>query len=95
MKRADLIRSVQVQFKNMSAENAAVITDGVFGFLQRKIAGGDRVELRGFGVFQPRSHMTKIGYNPKTGERVAIPASRTVKFRPSAKLIREINGGGD
>ena len=91
MKRADLIRSVQVQFKNMSVENAAAITDGVFSYLQQKIAGGDRVELRGFGVFQPRAHMTKIGYNPKTGERIAIPASRTVKFRPSTKLIKKMN----
>ena len=91
MKRVDLIRSVQVQFKNMSVDNAAAITDGVFDFLQRKIAGGDRVELRGFGVFQPRKHMTKIGYNPKTGARAAIPASRTVKFRPSVKLIKKLN----
>ena len=91
MKRADLVRSVQVQFKNMTAESAASITDSVFDRLIEAVAEGDRVELRGFGVFQPRARMTKIGFNPKTRERVAVAAGRTVKFRPSAKLTKEIN----
>jgi len=91
MKRADLIRSVQVQFKNMDAENAASITDAVFATLCDAITRGDRVELRGLGVFHGRTHMTKIGFNPKTRERAAVAAARTVKFRPSAKLIKEMN----
>ncbi|MDR1071496.1 MAG: integration host factor subunit beta [Rickettsiales bacterium] len=91
MKRADLIRSVRVQFRNMEADDAAAITESVFDYLKDAVAAGNRVELRGFGVFQPRAHMTKIGFNPKTGERIAIPAGLTVKFRPSAQLIREMN----
>jgi integration host factor subunit beta len=91
MKRADLIRSVAVQFSNLGHRNAAEITDAVFGYLKNSIAGNNRVELRGFGVFQPRLHMTKIGFNPKTGEKTAIPASRTMKFRPSVQLIKEMN----
>jgi integration host factor subunit beta len=91
MKRVDLIRSVQVQFNNIGAENSAALTDGIFAYLRQRVADGDRAELRGFGVFYPRTHMTKIGFNPKTGERIAIPASRSVKFRPSAKLVKEMN----
>ncbi|MDR3208736.1 MAG: integration host factor subunit beta [Rickettsiales bacterium] len=91
MKRADLIRSVQVQFKNMGERNAAAITDAVFDYLKDSVADGSRVELRGFGIFQPRAHMTKIGFNPKTGKRVAVPAGRSVKFRPSGRLVREMN----
>ncbi|MDR2769943.1 MAG: integration host factor subunit beta [Rickettsiales bacterium] len=91
MKRADLITSVQVQFSNMSAESAAAITDRVLDRLIKAVADGDRVELRGFGVFAPRARMTKIGYRPRTGERVAVAAGRTVKFRPSSQLVREMN----
>ena len=91
MKRADLIRSVQCQFKNMTGDNAAAIVDGVFGRLIDAVADGNRVELRGFGVFQPRAHITKIGFNPKTRERIAVAAGRTVKFRPSAKLVKGMN----
>ena len=91
MKRADLIRSVQVRFKNMNAANAAEIMDSVFEYLQDRAAGGDRIELRGFGVFSPRTHMTKIGFNPRTGEKVAVAARRTIKFRPGKVLIKDMN----
>jgi integration host factor subunit beta len=91
MKRVDLIRSVRVQFKNMDDRSAAAITDSVFGYMKDCVVAGNRVELRGFGVFQPRAHMTKIGFNPKTGQRIAIPARRSVKFRPSSKLVKEMN----
>ena len=90
MKRADLIRSVQVQFKNMNANDAAAITDSVFEYLGDRVAAGDRVELRGFGVFAPRCRMTKIGFNPRTGEKVAVAARRTIKFRPGKVLIKDI-----
>ena len=90
MKRVDLVRSVQVQFKNLGAKNAAEITDSVFDYLKERLADGDRVELRGFGVFKPSTHMTKIGFNPRTGERVAVPASRAVKFKPSGKLVNKV-----
>ena len=91
MKRTDLIRSVQVQFNKMDAGNAAEIVESVFEFLKDSVANGDRVELRGLGVFQPRMHMTKMGFNPKTGKHIPITANRTVKFRPSAQLLREMN----
>lgn len=90
MKRADLVRSLAVQFNKMTSQDAAAIIDSVFDRLQQAVADGDRVELRGFGVFQPRVHMTKIGFNPKTGQRIAIPAGKTVKFRPGKELIKEI-----
>jgi DNA-binding protein HU-beta len=92
MKRIDLIRSIAVQFDRLGSMNAADITDAVFDYLQERVAAGDRVELRGFGVFLPRARMTKIGYNPRTGARNAIPAGRCVKFRPSSALIKGING---
>jgi nucleoid DNA-binding protein len=75
----------------MNERDAAALADGVFDHLKNMIAEGNRVELRGFGVFQPRSHITKIGFNPKTGERIAINAGRTVKFRPSVSIIKEMN----
>ena len=87
MKRADLVRSVAVQFSNLKTDAAAAMTDSVFDFIKSAIAAGDRVELRGFGVFAPRRHITKIGFNPKSGQKIAIPEGRTVKFRPSPSLV--------
>jgi len=91
MLRADLIRSVKVQFANITDSEAADITDSVFEFIKSQIKNGHRVELRGFGVFETKRLITKMAFNPRNGERLAIPANCSIKFKPSSKLIKEMN----
>ncbi len=50
---------------------------------------GERIELRGFGVFEVRTRKTRIGRNPRTGEVVQIPSRTTVRFQPG-KAMRSI-----
>ena len=50
------------------------------------LASGERVELRGFGIFEVKETKTRTGRNPRTGETVEVPASRKAKFRPSKEL---------
>ena len=64
MKRSDIVRSIQVCFKRMRASDAAAILDTVSDHIIESVANGDRIEVRGFGTFQPRARATKIGYNP-------------------------------
>ena len=56
------------------------------------VANGDRIEIRGFGTFQPRARATKIGYNPCTGQPMPLPASTTILFKPSRELTKKMNG---
>ena len=77
MKRSDVIRTIQVQFKHMRMADAA---------------GGDRIEIRGFGTFQPRRRAPKMGYNPSTGRPQAVAANTTVLFKPSRELTKKMNG---
>jgi len=92
MKRSDIIRTVQVQFKNMRASDAAVMLDTVVDDMINAIARDDRIEIRGFGSFQPRRRATKIGYNPTTGGTTILPAGKTVLFKPSRDLTKKMNG---
>ena len=92
MKRSDIIRSIQVKFKNMRATDAAAIVDTVADHMVESVANGDRIEVRGFGTFQPRRRATKIGYNPSTGEPMPLPASTTILFKPSRELTKKMNG---
>jgi len=78
----------------MGERDAMALTDEILDHLKKSVAEGNRVELRGLGVFLPRLHMTKIGFNPKTCQRIAIGARRTVRFRPSGSLVKEINDAG-
>ena len=92
MKRSDIVRTIQVQFKNMRATDAAAIVDTVSDHMIEAISAGDRIEVRGFGTFQPRARATKIGYNPSTGLPMKLDAGTTILFKPSRELTKKMNG---
>ena len=91
MKRSDLIRSIQVQFKRMRPADAAAMLDAITDQVVESVANGDRIELRGFGTFEPRARAAKIGLNPATGKQIQVAAGRTILFRPSKELIKKMN----
>ena len=92
MKRSDIIRTIQVQFKNMRTADAMAMVDAVNDEIINSVANDDRIEIRGFGTFQSRTHATKNGYNPTTGERMFVPAGKTILFKPSRELTKKMNG---
>ena len=92
MKRSDIIRTIQVQFKRMRAKDAAAVLDVVADSMINSIAAGDRIEIRGFGTFQPRPRATKVGYNPVTGQPMNVPANTIILFKPSRELTKKMNG---
>lgn len=47
---------------------------------------GDAIQLIGFGTFNLKERAERQGRNPKTGEAITIPASRSVGFKPGKKL---------
>ena len=50
--------------------------------------------LRGFGSFRTRQRKPRVGRNPKTGERVEVPAKKIPFFKPSKELKDLVNTGG-
>ena len=92
MKRSDLIRSIQVQFKNMRETDAMAMLDAVTDELKNAVADDKRIEIRGFGTFQQRTRATKNGYNLSTGESILLPANKTILFKPSRELTKKMNG---
>ncbi len=92
MKRSDVVRSIQVQFKHMRMNDAAAMVDTVADYLIQSVANGNRIEIRGFGTFQPRDRAPKIGYNPCTGQPMQLAAGRTILFKPSRELTKKMNG---
>jgi len=92
MKRSDIIRTIQVQFKNMREGDAAQMLNTVVDEMVNAIARDNRIEIRGFGTFQSRRHSPKNGYNPTTGKTMIVPAGKTVLFKPSRDLTKKMNG---
>jgi DNA-binding protein HU-beta len=63
----------------LKAEQAV---EALFSSMKDALARGDRIELRGFGVFIVKPRKRGVGRNPRTGEEVAIPSGKTIRFKP-------------
>ena len=63
------------------------------GFLDEiivELARGNRLEFRDFGVFEPKEKARRVARNPRTGERVDVPAKTTVKFKVGRLMKKQI-----
>ena len=77
----------------LKAEQAV---DALFHSMKEALARGERIELRGFGVFIVKPRKRGVGRNPRTGQEVAIPTGKTIRFKPGKELhVHEGNGEED
>lgn len=62
------------------------------GEIISELAKGNRLEFRDFGVFEFRERAPRTAQNPKTLERIHVPAKRTVKFKAGRLMKQKLNG---
>ncbi len=85
MIKQDIINHV-VERTGISRTKAELAVDAVFNAMKDALRRNDRIELRGFGVFNIKPRKTGIGRNPRTGEEVSIPPGKAVRFKPGKDL---------
>ena len=61
--------------------------------MKKALKRGERVELRGFGVFSTNTQKARISRNPKTGEKVHTPQKKTIHFKMAKDLFKKLNNG--
>ena len=77
-----------------TATLAGQVLEAFFQALSDAIIRGDHIEIRGFGTLTVKNAKAKTGArNPRTGERVSIPARRKVMFRPGKVLKAALSSG--
>ena len=59
--------------------------------MTRALAKGQRIEIRGFGSFDLNERPARTGRNPKTGERVQVPAKKVPHFKPGKELRERVD----
>ena len=92
MTKADLVEKV-TRLGDLTRRDGEVIVETVFDSVIAALQSGDKIEIRGFGSFRIRQRNPRIGRNPKTGERVEVPAKRVPYFKPSKELRDLVNPG--
>ena len=85
MIKVDIVNEVS-RLADITKVKAEVAVDAVFDAMRTSMQRGERIELRGFGVFQVKPRKRGIGRNPRTGKEVRIPPGRTIRFKPGKDL---------
>jgi DNA-binding protein HU-beta len=83
--KLDIINEV-VNKTGITKTKAEMAVETVFETMKKALGQGERIELRGFGIFNVRPRKTGIGRNPRTGAEVAIPPGKAVRFKPGKEL---------
>jgi DNA-binding protein HU-beta len=91
MNKSELVSKV-ADLSGLSKADADKVTDAVFGAITAALKAGDDVRLVGFGNFSVSARPARQGKNPRTGEAIAIPASKAPKFSVGKALKEAVNG---
>src|SRR3954465_15928743 len=90
MTKADLIEEV-ARITDVTRRDSEVIVETIFESIVHSLRAGDKIEIRGFGSFRTRQRKPRVGRNPKTGDRVEVPAKKIPFFKPSKELKDTVN----
>lgn len=91
MNRTEMIDAV-ARGANLTKREAEAALDSVVYQIAVAVKAGEPVRLVGFGTFELRERKARKGRNPQTNESVAIKASKSIGFRPGAKLKADLTG---
>ena len=91
MTRSDLIEAFADRFPQLQRNQAEVAVRIMLDAMNGALVTGQRIEIRGFGSFSVTYRAPRMGRNPRSGERVAIPEKRTPHFKPGKALRNSVN----
>ncbi|MBI2506618.1 MAG: HU family DNA-binding protein [Candidatus Colwellbacteria bacterium] len=86
MKKGELAEEVMSKAGLDSKRQAEAVVDAVFDTITKAMSRGEDVAVTGFGTFRVRKRAAKMGINPRTGEKVSIPAKTVPKFSAGKSL---------
>lgn len=90
MNKNDLVASV-ANDSGLSKADAAKAVDSVFDTISKALSSGSDIRLVGFGTFSVAQRRASEGRNPRTGEKIQIPASKQPKFKAGKALKEAVN----
>ncbi len=90
MTKAELVEEVAA-ITLLTKKHAEIIVNTVFESIVDSLRAGEKIELRGFGSFRIRNRGARVGRNPKTGDKVEVPAKRIPYFKPGKELKELLN----
>ena len=89
--KSKLLKQLANNFPNFLKKDLEKFINIVLIEIKQALKRGDRVELRGFGIFSTNKQKARISRNPKTGEKVNTPEKKTIHFKMAKEMFKKLN----
>ena len=89
--KSKLLNQLKKSYPNFLKKDLDKVVSVVLNEIKQALKRGDRVELRGFGMFSTNIQKARISRNPKTGEKVNTPEKKTIQWKMSKEMFKKLN----
>ena len=89
--KSNLLKQLSKNYPNFLKKDLEIFTNIILKEIKISLKRGERVELRGFGVFSTKIQKARISRNPKTNQKVNTPEKKTIHFKMSKDLFKILN----
>lgn len=94
MTKSELINRLASKLPHLNRADTDILVNTILQAITEQLASGGRVEIRGFGSFKVNTRPPRIGRNPKTGEKVHVPAKAVPHFKSGVEMRERISPSG-
>ena len=89
--KSKLLKQLSDNYPNFLKKDLEKFINIILKEIKQTLKRGERVELRGFGVFSTNIQKARISRNPKTGEKIHTPEKKTIHFKMAKELFKKLN----
>jgi integration host factor subunit beta len=93
MTKSELIEILAQKQSQLAYKDVELAVKTMLEHMAQALAGGERIEIRGFGSFSLHYRPPRVGRNPKTGDSVELAAKYVPHFKPGKELRERVNAG--
>ena len=89
--KSKLLKQLSKNYPNFLKKDLEKFSNIILKEIKETLKRGERVELRGFGIFSTNVQKASIRRNPRTGEKIPVAQKRTIKWKMSKELFKKLN----
>lgn len=90
VRKADIVELIEKRVgPRVTKKDISIVINLFLKEISNLLSEGNRIEIRGFGVFKSKQRNSKIARNPRTGREIHIPARLVPVFKPS-KILKQV-----
>ena len=91
IEKSKLLTQLKKSYPNFLKKDLEKVVSIVLNEIKQTLKRGNRVELRGFGMFSTNIQKARISRNPKTGVKVNTPEKKTIHFKMAKEMFKKLN----